>query len=222
MENKKTEIILFLPISHMHRFTQKAMQDEETTQYEPLRKFVNSFFSENHEMRQKQLPVMQYIRHISEALKFNDRFFATSYYIERDKTTYFALFFMSSNILGFQKILEVKWALDENSGRGFKIPQLQGNLFAEEFAEDTKNENAERLEKILLDKLQEPKTNRQIYEITLQSEFLPKHTNEIFEKWQKDNSRFKVIDIKTNTEARKHSFYISEKENKVQYKMDKQ
>jgi len=221
MENKKTEIILFLPISHMHRFTQKAMQDEETTKYEPLRKFVNSFFSENHKMRQQQLPVMEYIQYISEALKFKDRFFATSYYIERDKTNYFALFFMSSNILGFQKILEVKWTLDENSGRGFKIPQLQGNLFAEQFAEDTKNENANRLEKVLLDALKEPKTNRQIYEITLKSEFLSKHTTEVFEKWQKNNSKFKVIDIKTNKEARKHSFYISDKENKVQFKMDK-
>jgi three-Cys-motif partner protein len=222
MGNKKTEIILFLPISHMHRFTQKSMQDEETTQYEPLRRFVNSFFSENHEMRQKQLSVMQYIQHITEALKFNDSFFATSYYIERDNTTYFALFFLSSNILGFQKILEVKWALDENSGRGFKIPQLQGNLFAKEFAEDTKNENANKLEKILLDNLTEPKTNRQIYEITLKSEFLPKHTTEIFEKWQKNNSKFKVTDIKTNKEARKHSFYISEKEDKVQFKIEKQ
>jgi hypothetical protein len=90
----------------MHRFTQKAMQDEETTKYEPLRKFVNSFFSENHEMRQKQLSVMTYIQHISEALKFSDNFFATSYYIERDKTSYFALFFMSSSILVFKKFLK--------------------------------------------------------------------------------------------------------------------
>ena len=222
MVNGKTEIILFLPISHMHRFTQKAIQDEETVQYEPLRNFVNSFFPENHKMRQKQLPVMEYIQFISDALKFNDKFFATSYFIERDSTNYFALFFISSHILGFQKILEVKWFLDEESGRGFKIPQPQKSLFAEEIAEEIKNGNADRLEKLLLANLSEPKTNRQILEITLKSEFLPKHTTEIFEKWQKNNIHFKVLDINTNKEARKNSFYISEKEEKVQFKIESQ
>jgi len=225
MGNGKTEIILFLPISHMHRFTQKAIQDEETVQYEPLRNFVNSFFPESHKMRQEQLPVMEYIQFISDALKFDDKFFATSYYIERDVVNYFALFFISSHIFGFQKILEVKWALDEESGRGFKIPQSQGNLFAEQFAEEAKNENADRLEKILLQNLAEPKTNRQIYEITLKSEFLPKHTTAIFEKWQSNKPKFKVYDIKTNKKARKKAFYISYdnyKEDKVQFKIELQ
>jgi three-Cys-motif partner protein len=227
MENGKTEIILFLPISHMHRFTQKAIQDEETVQYEPLRNFVNSFFSENHKMRREQLPVMEYIQYIAEALKFNGNFFATSYYIERDATNRFALFFMSSHIFGFEKILEVKWALDEEAGRGFKIPQQQGNLFEEIFAAEAKNENVSRLEKILLQNLEQPKTNRQIYETVLKSEFLPKHATEIFEKWQESNYKFKVYDISTGTEARKKAFYISwnnykDNEDKVQFKIEKQ
>jgi three-Cys-motif partner protein len=222
MENGKTEIILFLPISHMHRFTQKAIQDEETSQYEPLRQFVSSFFSENHKMIKQQLPVMEYIQCIVEALRYN-KFFTTSYYIERDASNYFALFFMSSHIFGFEKILEVKWQLDEEAGRGFKIPELQKGLFDDSFAEESKNKNAEKLESILLHVLTESKTNKQIYKITLENEFLPKHATEIFEKWQSNNPNFKVLDIKTKQEARKKSFYISNyKEDKVIFKIEKQ
>jgi three-Cys-motif partner protein len=208
MENGKTEIILFLPISHMQRFTQKAIIDEETAQYEPLRRFVNSFFPANLKTRKERIPVMEYIQYITEALKCSDRFFATSYYIERDTTTHFALFFISSHIFGFEKILEVKWQLDDEAGRGFKIPQPQG-LFDEQFAEEAKNKNAEKLETILQQCLSESKTNKEIYKITLENEFLPKHTTEIFEKWQKTNYKFKVYDLKTGKEARKKSFYIS-------------
>jgi three-Cys-motif partner protein len=221
MENNRTEIILFLPISHMHRFTQKAIQDENTAQYEPLRNFVNSFFPDEHKMRKQQLPVMEYIQCITEALRCN-KFFTTSYYIERDASNYFALFFMSPNIFGLEKILEVKWQLDEEAGHGFNQPQQKG-LFDVEFAEQTKNENAGKLEAILLQSLTEPKTNRQIYEITLKNEFLPKHTTEIFSKWQSNNKNFMVLDIKTEQSARKRSFYVSNyKEDKVIFKIEKQ
>jgi hypothetical protein len=224
MENSKTEIILFLPISHMHRFTQIAMQDEETSQYAPLRTFVNSFFPENHKMMTEKVNVMEYIQFISEALKYQRKFYTTSYYIERDATNHFALFFMTSHIFGFEKILDVKWTLDDEAGRGFKIPQQQKGLFDGEFAEETKNKNVQKLESILLQFLTEPKTNRQVYEFTLENEFLPKHTTEVFDKWQQHNPKFKVYDIKTRKEARKKSFYVSwsnYKDNKVKFILEK-
>lgn len=134
---------------------------------------------------------------------------------------------MSSHIFGFEKILEVKWQLDEETGRGFKIPQQQQSLFDDFFAEEIKNENAENLELILTTFLKESKTNRQIYELTLENEFLPKHTTEIFEKWQTANTKFKVHDLKTKKEARKKAFYVSwnhykEKEDKVIFILEKQ
>jgi hypothetical protein len=225
MENGRTEIILFLPISHMHRFTQKAIQDEETIQYEPLRKFVTSFFEPNHIIFQKQLPVMEYIQFLTEALKYN-RFYTTSYYIERDTNNYFALFFMSSHIFGFEKILEVKWELDEEAGRGFQIPTTQKGLFDDFFTKEAQEKNAAKLETILLELLREPKTNKQIYEETLKHEFLPKHTTEILRKWQISNEKFKVFEIKTGREAKKGAFYISwenykENNDKVKFEMVK-
>lgn len=124
------------------------------------RNFVYSFFPDtNHPIRQSTINVKDYIHYVADALKFQNKFFATSYYIERDKSNFFALFFISSNIFGFEKILETKWVLDEEHGGGFKLPDATGNLFAEEFALENKNENARKLKSILEEFLRIPHTN---------------------------------------------------------------
>ena len=211
MENGRTEVILFLPISHMQRFTNAALQDDDAiTQYEPLRDFVNSFFPDtNHPIRQSTVKAKEYIHYVADALKFGNKFFATSYYIERDRANHFALFFMSSNIFGFEKILETKWALDEEHGGGFKLPEATGNLFAEEFALEAKNENANRLKAFLVEALRRPRTNNEIYELVVRHEFLPKHANEVLRELQQNNPRFSVINIANGKNARKNSFYLS-------------
>lgn len=211
MKNGKTEVILFLPISHMQRFTSAAIQDEEEiTQYAPLRDFIFSFFpNPNHPIRQNTVSAKDYIKYVSESLRYNKKFYTTSYFIERDKSNYFALFFMSSHIYGFEKILEVKWTLDEEHGGGFKLPDINGNLFAEEFALEAKNENARRLKEIILSSLRKPQTNVRLYEIVLSNEFLPKHANEVLKEIQKENSKFHVNDINSGKTARKGAFYLS-------------
>ena len=211
MKNGRTEIILFLPISHMQRFTHAAIQDEDSIiQYEPLRNFVYSFFPDaNHPIRQNTVTAKDYIRYVADALKFGNKFFATSYFIERDKANCFALFFLSSNIFGFEKILEVKWTLDEEHGGGFRIPDLTLNMFADEFALETKNENARRLRALLENALTSPQTNKEIYEFVVRNEFLPKHANEILKDIQKTNPKFNVLDLSTGKKARKGAFYLS-------------
>lgn len=215
MSNGRTEVILFLPISHMQRFTSAALLDDESiTQYEPLRNFVYSFFpNTNHPVRRNTVSAKEYIQYIADALKFNNRFYATSYYIERDKSNTFALFFMSSNIFGFEKILETKWTLDEEHGGGFRLPEKEQtlNMFEEEFALETKNENARRLRTILEAALKTSKTNKDIYELVLRSGFLPKHANEVLKEIQDTNPRFTVLKYNTGEKARKNSFYLSHK-----------
>ena len=210
MKNGYTEVILFLPISHMQRFTHAAIQDEDSiSQYEPLRNFVYSFFpDENHPIRQNTVKAKDYIQYIADALKFGNQYFATSYYIERDNANYFALFFMSSNIFGFEKILETKWKLDEEHGGGFKLPESTNNLFAEEFALEAKNENARKLKGILEAALKRPLTNKDVYELVVRNEFLPKHANEVLKEIQNTNHKFKVIEYSTGKRARKNAFYL--------------
>ena len=209
LENKRTEIILFLPISQMQRFTTTALENE-LEPYKPLRSFVYSFFEENHPIRKRTVRAIEYIDYLKEALRFG-KYFSASYYIERDESSYYGLFFISPHIYGIQKILEVKWDLDEDNGKGFRQPLAQPtfSLFEQLDKELAKNDNYERLEKILKDFLITPKNNWQIYEIILENEFLPKHANEIFKNWQEKLGNFKVIDINTNKLARKNSFYVN-------------
>ena len=130
-------------------------------------------------------------------------------YIERDNSNHFALFFISSHILGFEKILDVKWELDEENGRGFKIPDNQGNLFAEEFATEIQIQNATRLENAILSKLQSnTMTNKEMYKFTLQQEFRCMHANNVLKKLQNEN-KIIVTNWKTGELARKGSFYLT-------------
>jgi three-Cys-motif partner protein len=206
LQNGRTEIILFLPISQMQRFTTKAVASD-LEPYRPLKDFVESFFVGSHPIKEHTVSAIEYINFVKEALRF-DSYFSTSYFIERDEANYYALFFISSHIYGFEKILEVKWQLDEDDGRGFKQPEPQGSLFATQEKEIAKNDNYSNLERILEKSLEQPKTNKEIYEIILKSEFLTKQVTEIFRKWQ-ESGKIEVIEFGANKKARKNSFYVS-------------
>jgi len=209
LTNKRTELILFLPISHMQRFTQKALASPDN-QYEPLRRFVYSFFDEDHPIHGEKKTVSEYINYIKYALRFKcGDYYSTSYSIQRDSGSYFALFFITSHIYGFEKILEVKWELDELSGSGFIQPKMQQTLFEEEDKKVQQEDNYNRLEDLLRKYLQKPRTNNEIYLHILNYEFLPKHANKIFIDWQQNSGNFEVTDIVTGAPARKGSFYIS-------------
>lgn len=208
IKNKKTEIILFLPISHMYRFTQVSLSEEEKSQYKPLKDFIESFFPDEHPIKSEKINTLQYIEYISDALNFNKEYYSTSYYIERDSVNYFALFFISSSIYGFEKILEVKWSLDEGNPNGFNLPKEAG-LFDDEEKEDVKQTNFEKLKNIFIDGLNKEIDNREIYLMTLRYGFLPKHANEVLKYLEKNNYKFKVLDINERKPARKHSFYVS-------------
>ena len=209
LKNERTEIILFLPISQMQRFTATALESD-LEPYKPLRKFVDSFFEENHPIRKNRVRAIEYIDYLKEKLKFG-KYFSTSYYLQRDESSFFGLFFISPHIFGFQKILEVKWALDEEGGRGFRQPEQQPSFsfFEQQGKELAHNDNYERLEKILKDSLRTPKNNWELYEIILKNEFLSKHANEIFKNWQESPKNFKVTEISTDKPARKNSFYVN-------------
>jgi three-Cys-motif partner protein len=207
MLNSRTEIILFLPISQMQRFTTKAMESD-LEPFKPLKVFIDSFFPNTHPIKERKVSAIEYVIFVKEALRFNT-YFSTSYLIERDDVNYYALFFLSSHIYGFEKILEVKWQLDDEDGRGFKQPDSQPSFFEQQEKEMAKVENYTKLETILKTSLLEPKTNKEIYEIILENEYLPKHASEVFKKWQVDETGFDVMEIETSNKARKNSFYLT-------------
>lgn len=217
MEAGKSEIILFLPISNMYRFSKDAINNEENKSYMHLRRFIEEFFDMNHPIYEGKFEhQLEYIEFIKTALCFNDVFFSASYPIQRDTKNYYALFFTTSHIYGFEKILETKWSLDQLSGEGFEKTKLP-TLFDEvNRGEKISNSQAKLRDCIISFLSKDYKSNNEIYEYILKCGFLPKHTNEVLEE-----IREKLI-LDRDLTLRKKSFFLGYKyykNNDIKYKV---
>jgi three-Cys-motif partner protein len=180
MKNGNTEIVLFLPINQMQRFSRVAQEDEENKSYEKLRSFISQFFSSNHPIRMgEKINNHDYIRYVKEAFSFDNAYYTTSYYIQRNKSNYYALFFITSHIYGLDKILETKWTLDKLEGRGFQLNQpIPFGI----------NRLEKTLKQFVLNNL---RTNADLYRFVLIQEHLPIHAAEILKKW---DDKGKLVD----------------------------
>ncbi len=192
LENKRTEVIIFLPINQINRFKSEIIGDDIRKDFLPLKKFVEQFGINISDVDGD----IDLIEKIKQSLSFNDQYFSTSYNIKNQQGTYYGLFFMTSHIYGLEKILEVKWELDEQQGSGFNDTDQLG-LFLE-------NEALAKLKTSLTSYLKMQKTNRETYEFTLKQGFRPKHATEILNGLQKDN-RLKI----TPEPIRKGVFYTN-------------
>ncbi len=216
LKTNKTEIILFLPIAHMYRFKKAAIKDYDNPAYEKLRNFIYEFFPPEHPISQgHKIDVFQFIKYLKQAFSFMRFFYSASFYIQRDPANYYALFFISPNLLGFEKILEVIWELDPETGRGFDYNKgSQANqieMFDEYALKNVKKINRmKELEGIIIDFLSKPpqKNNHDLYKHILENDFLPKHANQILEKLQGTN-KLEVWDEEKNKPAKKRSFYLA-------------
>lgn len=211
MRNENTEILLFLPISFMHRFTRYAFKEDANQGAMRLREFIEDFFPKEHKVRSDEpIDVKEYIDALTEAFSFGGKYYATSYFIERDCRNHFALFFICHNLLGLEKAIEAKWSLDEADGNGFHQPKesLQKDLFDDFFQEENRKEHFEELKTLLLSYLSSGrKANSDIYRFILKHGYLPKHANAVLRHLQ-DNKMIKVT-LFSGKEPRKHSFYIN-------------
>ncbi len=204
LRNKRnTEIILFLPISQIYRFSGKVLTEDDTN-VKALKEFIDSFFSiRSHPIYTKKMThEKELIEYVRVALTFNDTFFATSYFIQRDnKEHYYGLFSIMPNIYGLEKNLEVKWKLSEESGEGFEQPKLMSGFFDDHFKEEAKRKKYNELKELLLNYIDEKGsiTNNELYEFTLKNMFLPKHSNLVLKQLLSD----KVIDAKDEISGEK-------------------
>lgn len=214
MKNGKTEIILFLPVSFMHRFKDYALEADSET-IAPLRRFTEDFFPDGHPIRDvdQEMNVHEYIDCLKEAFSYGGNYYSASYKIEREIGKFFALFFMTSNLLGFEKILEVKWDLDEEDGNGFVLSKEspESTLFDDFYANQKRLEHSDNLREYLVDFLKEPRDNSELYRFVMKKGYLCKHATGILKQLQ-DDGRLDVIEISTGNAARKGSFYLNYKE----------
>lgn len=191
MQNKNAEVLLWLPTQHMFRFSENGTP-------EALYDFLDEIKVNGEESTKN---VWKFISELKNAFQnsIGSNFFVDNFSIQKEANTVFCLYFFTSHIKGFEKMVETKWGIDTENGRGW---EYKGNIPSLFFEQKT-NELESKLKFFLRTK---KCYNNDVYEFTLRQGYLPKHTNEILEFWQKNNS----IDVllANGEKVRKGAFYI--------------
>lgn len=201
---RNAEIILFLPISFMYRFFNKSLNDDEFHGGAALRTFLSSLMEKNNDF-QSVTSIYQFVIQLKNAFRYflkHEKIYVDTFTLQRDNQNTYCLFFFTPNELGFEKMLETKWKLDEQQGKGFKIKSNQTSLFDEVEVCDFSNEVLSFI------KSSKYKTNSELYLFGLEKGFLPKHINKVLRNLQKSPVGLKVLSS-DGKEARKGAFYIN-------------
>jgi three-Cys-motif partner protein len=196
LKSKKSEVLLFLPTQFMFRFDSKGTP-------ECLINFIEEL------MPKEKWPLSSngivFIENLTETFRnsLGANYFVDSFIITRDTNQFFCLFFFTSHIYGFDRMLHEKWRIDEEQGRGWKY-EATDSLFTHL----QKKPDTIRFERKLHELLKNREvTNGELYEFTLQNGHLPKHTTEILTKLQLEGKLSSAN--KDGTQARQKAFYLS-------------
>ena len=209
LSNKKSEIILFLPISHMYRFAEKSLSIDEFPAGKPLMDFLNELSINESDLHGKQINFINLLK--SSFLSFLNVEYVDTFTIEKGKRDYFCLFFFTNNQTGFKAMLKAKWDIDEKQGKGFRIgdPNQQTAMF-----EDIEISN---YDKLLFDFIKNngQVTNRQIHDFGLTNCYLPSHSIDVLKALKsKDKIYIEALDNKPI-----RGFYIEDKERRILIKI---
>lgn len=183
LKNNKTEILLFLPVMQMYRFKDIALSNQDRRCYEDLRNFIFSFFPEDHNLHEEKVEnIFDFIYEIKKALGFGSQYLSCAHYIQRDKGNYYALFFITANMYGLEKMVEAKWKLDPVRGSGFSQKQdvKQLSMFSNEFETRDHRLHLGFLKDQIMASLRNNKlSNVELYSIALRNEFQPIHCKRV-------------------------------------------
>jgi three-Cys-motif partner protein len=202
LQSKKSEVLLFLPTQFMYRFDEKGTPQALIEILEELVDLKDW---------KPNTSVYSFIQQFKDALKsyLGDGYFVDTFNIKKDESTVFCLYFFSTHIRGFEKMLETKWELDTDEGKGWDYEKT-GNLFA------TTKTNDLEWKLIWFLKNSEKVYNGDLYEFTLRHGYLTKHCTEVLTALQ-SFGRLEVLSSK-NEKVRKGAFYISYENFKNDYK----
>lgn len=201
MQNDNVEVLLFIPIFYIYRFAGKTIKDD-FPEGKSIKLFLTELFS-------GKLPDISSAKKFifDVKTKFKDYLnisYVDTFVIERDKTNVYCLFFFTHNKLGYQKMIEAKWKVDKNRGKGFT--GFDNPSFFEEF---------EALN--LVDKIQqfvnltEGKTNEELKDYGYELGFLPRDVNKCLNILLKENR----IEIVSLDDKKASGFYLTDKSRKV-------
>lgn len=192
LSNGQTEVLLWLPTQQMFRFEKNGTPNA-------LMEFISELvpikdWPKNRTGLEFIDTLVEHMRKLLSGIAYVD-----SFVLERDKNQYYCLFFFTPHIYGFDRMLDVKWSIDEEDGRGWRNPK------PDLFTAQEKIPKTEKLRSILAEFLENERTNGELYETTITSGFLPKHTNSILEQFQNQGA----LTVNALGKTRKGAFYNS-------------
>lgn len=191
LKNKNSEVLLWLPTQFMYRF--------ENDRPVALQDFLGEIV--NYQEWTPNTSVWEFVKQLLDGFKefMGDEYFVDNFTIQKDSNTVFCLYFFSSHIKGFEKMLEAKWEIDTENGKGWTFEKTI-SLFA-----STKHNWFEgELIRYIKSK---PRTNSEIYYFCLKKGHLPTHCNDILGKLQ-EQDLLRVVEQEGKM-ARKKAFYIN-------------
>ena len=196
LRNGNTEVLLWLPMSHMNRFSIKETPAALQNLQGELDITADDFG--------ERMSHRKYIRLFTNKMKLAvGKQYVDSFFIKASPTTYHAMFFFTSHVRGAEKLLEAKWKIDTDSGEGWDHKQI-GGLFGSEL-------KVGGLDQLLRSRQLSPLiagcTNIDLYDWTIQQGYLPKHTNEVLKSMVGEG--LSVTKFNSSELARRGSYYIS-------------
>jgi len=187
LEGGNIEVLLWLPISFMYRFANSVLQSDFRGS-EPLKEFLNALFSVNRPIFRSVYDFIEQLKGKFRAYLRDIGIFVDTFILERDASNVYSLFFFTPNVLGFQKMLETKWAMDVSRGKGYTIDKSPSF-----FSEIELSGYPQKL--LAFINSDEHRTNIELHRFGLENGFLPQHTNDILRHWKKDNPHFEVVSL---------------------------
>ena len=186
LKGNKSEVLLFLPTQLMFRFSENGTPDS-------LHHFINDLVPK--EAWPKGLTSLSFVEKLKVAFKHNlgGDFFVDFLVTSRVKDQYFCLFFFTSHIYGFDRMLDAKWEYQAQSVDLFSKEEQMANIL--------------KFERALEDFLARRRTNLDLYVFTLHNGHTPAHANQLLRRWQQEG--LLEVTLAGGKPARKSSFYIS-------------
>lgn len=204
MNRKKMEILLFLPMSNIYRFAKPALTKRNFPGGAPIKEILEEL---NFDVDNVGDNVHLFIDRFKDSIRNEVKsMFVDSFTLETKDGNVYSLFFFTNNQVGFRKMLEVKWKIDDENGRGFKVKDNQMSLFSPLETSGYQNRLTEYIKR--------PVTNADIYKFGLLHGFLPRHSKQVL-----DLNKSKII-IKSLDGGANSSYYIGNVDRSVEIKID--
>jgi three-Cys-motif partner protein len=187
LEIGNTEVLLWLPIAQMYRFAGSVMENQFPGS-DPLRDFLIDLFGNNMPSFHSAHDFVDQLKGRFRAYLKDLNAYVDIFFLERDATNVYCLFFFTRNIKGYEKIIETKWQIDKEHGKGFAQEKTQ-SFFSEIELSGYKQKVQAFIES------SDYRTNGELYFFGLENGFLPKHTKSVLDAFTNSGLNIEIVSL---------------------------